>query len=371
MNLKRLQLHNFKNFAEVDIQLHPKINFFVGDNGVGKTNLMDAIHYLSFCKSFYNNNDQLNILHNCNFFAIHGHYDDVCGQENVQVSCVLKQDVRKVFKLNKKEYGRMSEHIGLIPLVMVSPYDVDLINQGSEHRRKYFDGVVSQFDRLYLEDLINYNRVLQQRNVLLKTMVEQHRFEMQAIQIWDIQMIEIGQRIHERRKSFLEHLKPVLQEFYDFLTDNKETIDIEYVSQINDKNYSDVLREAFDKDRFAQYSTAGTHKDDYVFKMNSYPVKRFGSQGQQKSFLMALKLAQFSYTCQVKKIKPLLLLDDIFDKLDEKRVAKVIELAGDGKLGQVFISDTHLERIQSLFAQLDLPYKCFRIEENTLTEVNN
>lgn len=371
MNLKRLQLHNFKNFTEADILLHPKINFFVGDNGVGKTNLMDAIHYLSFCKSFYNNNDQLNILHDCDFFAIHGHYDDISGQDSVPVSCVLKQNVRKVFKINKKEYGRMADHIGLIPLVMVSPYDVDLINQGSEHRRKYFDGVISQFDRLYLDDLINYNRVLQQRNVLLKTMVEQHRFEMQTIQIWDVQMIELGQRIHERRKAFLEQLKPVLQEFYEFLTNGKEKIDIEYQSQFSGRNYADVLREAFDKDRFAQYSTVGIHKDDYLFKMNSYPVKRFGSQGQQKSFLMALKLAQFSYTFQIKKVKPLLLLDDIFDKLDENRVSKVIELAGDGKLGQVFISDTHLERIQSLFARLDLPYKCFRIEENLVVEINS
>lgn len=369
MNLKRLQLHNFKNFAEADITLHPKINFFVGDNGVGKTNLMDAIHYLSFCKSFYNSNDQLNILHDCDAFAIHGHYDDINGQDNVAVSCVLKRNIRKVFKINKKEYSRMADHIGLIPLVMVSPYDVDLINQGSEHRRKYFDAVVSQFDRLYLDDLINYNRVLQQRNVLLKTMVEQHRFEMQSIQIWDVQMIELGQRIHERRKEFLTLLNPVLQEFYEFLTNGKETIDTEYLSQFTDRNYAEVLSEALDRDRFAQYSTVGIHKDDYLFKMNSYPIKRFGSQGQQKSFLMALKLAQFSYTFQIKKVKPLLLLDDIFDKLDENRVSKVIELAGDGKLGQVFISDTHLERIQSLFARLDLPYKCFRIEDNVVTEI--
>ncbi len=370
MNCKRLQLHNFKNFLEADIQLHPKINFFVGDNGVGKTNLMDAIHYLSFCKSFYNNSDQLNIRHSADFFAIHGFFDDVNVQDNVHVGCILKQNSRKVFKLNKKEYPRMADHIGLIPLVMVSPYDVDLINQGSEHRRRYFDGVVSQFDRLYLEDLINYNKVLQQRNVLLKTMAEQHRFDINSIQIWDMQMIEIGQRIHQRRSAFLENLKPVFQEYYNFLTNGKEEIDIEYQSQINNRDYADVLSEAIEKDRYAQYSTVGIHKDDYVFLMNNYPVKRFGSQGQQKSFLMALKLAQFSYTSQVKNVKPLLLLDDIFDKLDENRVSKIIELAGDGKLGQVFISDTHMDRIEKLFARLNLPYKCFQISDNQIIEVN-
>lgn len=370
MNCKRLQLHHFKNFPEADILLHPKINIFVGDNGVGKTNLLDAIHYLSFCKSFYNNSDQLNIRHGEDFFAIHGFFYDVNVQDNVQVSCVVKPNTRKVFKFNKKEYQRMADHIGLIPLVMVSPYDVDLINQGSEHRRRYFDGVVSQFDRLYLDDLINYNKVLQQRNVLLKTMAEQHRFEMNSIHIWDVQMIELGQRIHERRRSFLESLKPVFQEYYEFLTNGREKIDIEYQSQINERNYADVLSEAIERDRYAQYSTVGIHKDDYVFLMNDYPVKRFGSQGQQKSFLMALKLAQFSYTNQVKNVKPLLLLDDIFDKLDESRVSKVIELAGDGKLGQVFISDTHLERIEKLFAQLDISYKCFKISDNQIFELN-
>lgn len=371
MNCKRIQLHHFKNFPEADIQLHPKINFFVGDNGVGKTNLMDAIHYLSFCKSFYNSSDQLNIRHGSDFFAIHGFFDDVNVQDNVQVSCVVKPNTRKVFKFNKKEYQRMADHIGLIPLVMVSPYDVDLINQGSEHRRRYFDAVVSQFDRLYLDDLMNYNKVLQQRNVLLKTMAEQHRFDMNSIHIWDVQMIELGQRIHERRRSFLAKLKPVFQEYYEFLTNGREKIDIEYQSQMNGRNYADVLSEAIERDRYAQYSTVGVHKDDYVFLMNDYPIKRFGSQGQQKSFLMALKLAQFSYTYQVTKIKPLLLLDDIFDKLDESRVSKVIELAGQGKLGQVFISDTHLDRIEKLFAQLDIAYKCFKISNNQIFELNS
>lgn len=369
MHLKKLQLYNFKNFGEINLELHPKINFFVGNNGVGKTNLMDAIYYLSFCKSFHNSFENNNIKHNEDFFAIHGTYDDINSQDNVLISCSLRSGSRKIFKFNKKEYQRLADHIGLIPLVIISPYDADLINLGSEFRRRYFDSVISQFDKLYLDDLVNYNRVLQQRNVLLKTMFEQHRFDGESLKIWDFQMSELGQRINQRRIKFLGNLKPIFQEYYNFLTNGKEKVEIEYQSQANDKNYFDELVQNHEKDKFAQYSTFGIHKDDYIFKMNDFPIKRYGSQGQQKSFLIALKLAQFSHTYNISKTKPLLLLDDIFDKLDENRVLQIIALAGEGKLGQVFISDTHLDRIESLFAKLELSYSCFDIKNGNIIQL--
>jgi DNA replication and repair protein RecF len=360
MYLKKLALTNFKNYIQADYQFSDKINCFVGNNGVGKTNLLDAIHYLSFCKSYFNPIDSQNIRHQEDFFSING----VCirtDDTTEYIQCIQKRNHRKKFLLNKKEYGRLADHIGHFPLVMISPYDRDLINDGSELRRKYIDSVISQFDKLYLDDLINYHRALFQRNSLLKTFSEKHYFDARELEIWDEQMVRLGTIIHEKRKSFLDRFIPIFRHYFNFISCSGETIDILYQSQLSEGDYSTLLADALTRDRSAQYSTVGIHKDDLDFMISGYPAKRFGSQGQQKSFVIAIKLAQFDYTRSIKGFKPILLLDDVFDKLDDLRVQQLISLVSENNFGQVFITDTSEDRIRKIFDAMEIDHKIFRI----------
>ncbi len=369
MFLERLQLNNFKNYIENDIQFSSKINCFVGNNGVGKTNILDAIYYLSYCKSYFSSTDWQNIRHEQDYFSIHGTYL-INEQENKDlVSCILKKNQRKVFKINKKEYPRLSEHIGLIPLVMVSPYDIDLINEGSEYRRKYIDSVIIQFDKNYLNDIINYNKILTQRNALLKQFYETNRFDKNSLELWDEQMVLLGEKIFEKRKSFINDFINVIRQYFQKISGLNEVISIVYESHLNDNNFYDLLKKVLDNDRNSQYSTVGIHKDDFQFLLNNYPLKKFGSQGQQKTFLVALKLSQFEYTSNIKKINPILLLDDIFDKLDDNRVSFLIKLVGDNKFGQVFITDTQSDRIKRIFENYQIEHSIFQISETQLNKV--
>ena len=343
MYLQKLTLNNFKNYTEASLDFSEKINCFVGDNGEGKTNLLDAIHYLSFCKSYFNNIDTQNILYDAPYFSILGTYQRN-GDESDAVQCVQKRSQRKIFKINKKEYERLSEHIGLIPLVMISPFDSNMIYEGSDERRKYIDGVISQFDKYYLQDLINYNKALEQRNKLLKQFADNRHFEISALEIWDEQLIKYGIGIYSKRNEFIEQLIPIFSENYSNITGDKESVELTYDSQLKDKDFRELMSEALNKDKLMQYTTAGIHKDDISFMIEGKPLKKFGSQGQQKSFLIALKLAQFVYTKKMKGYKPILLFDDLFDKLDDSRVGKLISLVSSNFFGQIFITETHKDR---------------------------
>ncbi len=362
MFLQKLSVSNFKNYKETNLQFTDKINCFIGDNGAGKTNLLDAIHYLSFCKSYFNPVDTQNIRHKESFFSIHGTYLKNGDTPDV-LSCIQKTDQRKIFRINQKEYDRLADHIGLFPLVMVSPYDRDLINEGSEIRRKYLDGVISQFDKNYLDDLINYNKALAQRNALLKRFADTNSFSSSMLDIWDRQLSSYGQRIHEKRTGFLKEFVPIFQKYFDFISEGKETVSINYTSQLFTRSLDELLAVSVDKDRVARFTTQGIHKDDLEFSISGYPLKKFGSQGQQKSFVIAIKLAQFDYTRDIKGYKPVLLFDDIFDKLDQNRVHQIIRLVSENSFGQVFISDTQRSRIESLFDEVRIDHRIFLITD--------
>jgi len=363
--LKKLQLINFKNYIHSEIEFSGKINCFVGNNGVGKTNLLDAIYYLSFTKSYFNSIDTQNIRHGEEFFAIHGTFQRNGGLPE-QVSCIQKLGAKKQFKLNQKEYDRMSDHIGTFPCVMVSPYDRDLINEGSEVRRKFIDAVISQFDKVYLDDLIRYNRLLEQRNSLLKRFADSQVVDRSMLLLLDEQMSAPANNIFEKRQRFLEGFLPIFSHYFEFISGGQEKVDIRYDSRLLEGNYLNLAGEALERDLSARYSTCGIHKDELIFNIQGYPVKRFGSQGQQKSFVVALKLAQFDFTRDLVDYKPILLFDDIFDKLDPARVQQIIELVGRDSFGQVFITDTEPERIRRSFNKLEIDHKVFEINAESV-----
>lgn len=367
MFLQKLKLGNFKNYKQAELVFSEKINCFVGNNAAGKTNILDAIYYLSFCKSYFNSMDQQNILHEADFLNIIGVYRN---QENIEdvINCVQKRNAKKVFKLNKKEYDRLADHIGRIPLVMISPYDRDLINEGSEVRRKYIDGVISQFDHFYLKVLIDYNQALAQRNALLKHFAEQRSFDIVSLQIWDEKLVKFGIDLFEKRKEFLNEFNPLFEQYYQYLSGGKEHVEIVYESQLSEMPFRELLEESVEKDRMLRYTSAGIHKDDLVFLVDGYPVKKFGSQGQQKSFVVAIKLAQFEYTRKKKGFKPILLFDDIFDKLDDERVQQIVKLVSENNFGQVFITDTQRKRIENIFNTIEIEHKIFSVKTGQVSE---
>jgi DNA replication and repair protein RecF len=370
MFLKKLKLTNFKNYNEAEFGFSSKINCFIGNNGAGKTNILDAIYYLSFCKSYFNSVDSQNISHDTPFFAIHGSYNKNNNGGDT-ISCIQKRNHKKQFKLNDKEYNRLSDHIGLYPLVMISPYDRDLINEGSEIRRKFIDSVISQFNKLYLDDLINYNKALLQRNILLKKFAEKKFFDQSSLEIWDEQLIKLGEKIYKTRSAFLKEFKPLFQYYFDFISNGKEKVEVLYDSQLADNSFEELLAASLEKDRVTRYSNVGIHKDDLALQIDNYPVKRFGSQGQQKSYVVAMKLAQFEYTKNIKGFKPVLLLDDIFDKLDDIRVKQIIHLVSDNSFGQAFITDTQQERVENIFKQVKIDHKIFEIIDGQSNEKLN
>ncbi|HNW89781.1 MAG TPA: DNA replication and repair protein RecF [Bacteroidales bacterium] len=369
MFLQKLTLTNFKNFPELELSFSEKINCFAGNNGVGKTNLLDAIHYLSFCKSYFNVIDTQNIMHGEEFFTIQGVW--VKNHENPDtIFCGQKRNHRKVFKLNKKEYDRLADHIGLFPLVMVSPHDADMIYSGSDERRRFLDSFISQFDHVYLDDLINYNKALFQRNKLLKIFFEDHTFDAEALEIWDNQLISLGTKIHAKRTSFILDFIPYFNHYFELISGKKESVSLVYESQLNDAQLEGLLKSSLSRDRILLYTSCGIHKDDLSFNIEGFPLRKFGSQGQQKSYTIAIKLAQFEYIKNMKGFKPIVLFDDIFDKLDDERVEHIIKLATDNNFGQVFITDTQKERIISTMKKINSPGKVFVISDNNAKEIN-
>jgi DNA replication and repair protein RecF len=369
MHLEKLSLLNFKNYTDLEVKLSPRINCFVGNNGEGKTNLFDSIYYLSFCKSYFNPVDTMNIRHGEEFFMIQGMFTKNGDSENIL--CSMKKNQGKKFKRNEKEYQKLSEHIGLIPLVMVSPADSSLILEGSEERRKYLNGVISQYDKDYLIDLIKYNKILFQRNKLLKDFSARRFFEPDSLEVWDDQLISLGQQIFEKREAFIGQLLPIFQHYYDFISEGHEKVELIYDSQLIGSDFSAALREAMEKDRALQYTSVGVHKDDLKLELSGYPIKKQGSQGQQKTFLLALKMAQYDFLKEVSNVKPLILLDDVFDKLDKNRVTQVIKLVSKDNFGQIFITDTNEQHLADILARIPVEHRVFRVKQGELTKLEN
>ncbi|WP_010182172.1 DNA replication/repair protein RecF [Aquimarina agarilytica] len=359
MNLKALSLVNYKNIESKHLEFDPKINCFVGKNGVGKTNILDAIYHLSFGKSYFNPITSQNIRHSTDFFMVEGLYHRDHREEKVVVS--VKKGQKKIIKRNGKNYDKLSDHIGFLPLVIISPADNDLIIEGSTTRRKFMDGVLSQTDSNYLSLLLNYNKTLAQRNALLKYFAANHTFDNANLSIYNEQLHQLGTEIYNKRKSFINSFIPIFKERYQHIAANKEQINLTYQSKIHDTTILNLLTQNLPKDRVLQHTSVGIHKDDLDFSIEGYPIKKFGSQGQQKSFLIALKLAQFDFILQQSDDTPILLLDDIFDKLDESRVEQLMKLVDDNHFGQLFVSDTHTERTEAIVKKISQSYKIFEL----------
>ena len=359
MFIKNLKLFNFKNHSEKSFDFSPEINCFVGNNGAGKTNFLDALHYLSMAKSFLGNLDAQNILHESDFFAIEA---EIQGDEkNDIIKVQLPKEGKKIIKKNDKTYERIADHIGFLPSVMISPYDSNLISDGSESRRKFLDAMISQTDSDYLFALIQYQKTLQQRNALLKYFAKNRTFDLDSLEIYNDPLNKFGTQIFEKRQRFVASILPTIQHFYEIISKGNEKVTVIYESNLNEQNFEEILSENLEKDRVLTYTSRGIHKDDLRFEMNGNLIKKFGSQGQQKSFLIALKLAQIKRIKDITNKNPILLLDDIFDKLDDNRVSQLIELVNQQNFGQIFITDTHRERTESVVKRINEESKIFQI----------
>ncbi len=364
MKLQHLSIVNYKNIHSGEFDFSQKINCFVGDNGMGKTNVLDAIYYLSFCKSPTNPVDAQVINYDEDFFVLQGLYDCAGKEENIY--CGMKRKQKKQFKRNKNSYSRYSEHIGLLPLVMISPGDIDLIQSGGEIRRCFLDTVISQYDKTYLQMLIRYNNALQNRNKLLKeALTDELMFD-----IYEEELAEYGAYIYAKRSEFVQDLMPIFQKYYSFISEEKEQVQMEYSSHLQSgESLKNLLQETRDRDKIIGFTTRGIHRDDIEMQLNSYPLKRTGSQGQIKTYLIALKLAQFELLKKVNQKTPLLLLDDIFAKLDANRVKQIIKLVSSDAFGQIFITDTNREHVDEMLKSINQEYKLFSVKNGEIIEV--
>lgn len=361
MFLKKLSVVNYKNIPSKDFLFEASINCFVGDNGVGKTNLLDAIYHLGMGKSYFNPSAVQNIRHGEEFYVIEGFFDR--NEREEQIFCSIKKGQKKVIKCNGKAYDKIADHVGKYPMVIISPADQDLILDGSEVRRKFLDSVISQTDASYLDALMRYNRVLLQRNTILKNFTDNQSFDLQTLSIYDAQLAELGQHIYEKRKQFMTVFLPAFEYQYQYISEQKESVSLTYESALHQTDLATLLKQNLNRDKVLQYTSSGIHKDDLLFEIEGFPMKKYGSQGQQKSFLIALKLSQFEVIKKQLKVVPIFLLDDIFDKLDDNRVAKLVSLVTQKHFGQLFITDTHYERTENVVKQTFLPYKMFKIKE--------
>ena len=357
--LKKISIINYKNILDKEYELDPKINCFVGNNGVGKTNILDAVYHLSMGKSYFNvKNDQL-INRGKDYMLVDGVFE--LNNKNESIVFSLKIGEKKVLKRNGKPYKKFSNHIGLIPVVLISPYDNDLINEGSSERRKFIDSIISQNDKEYLINLIAYTRVIQNRNKLLKQYNRSVDFDLDTIKVYDDQIYKLSEPIFKARDKFIKEFTPLVLEKYKHISDDKEKISIEYKSDLINNHVENLIKDSFQKDVILQYTSVGLHKDDFVFNIDENRIKRFGSQGQQKSFLIALKLAQFDYLKNETGNSPILLMDDVFDKLDLMRVKRIVEIVNSTNFGQLFLSDTDKERIEKVLSSLNLSSKIFEV----------
>lgn len=365
MILKRISILNYKNLEQVELSFSPKLNCFFGQNGMGKTNLLDAVYFLSFCKSAGNPIDSQNICHDADFFVIQGFYEAADGTPE-EIYCGMKRRQKKQFKRNKKEYTRLSDHIGFLPLVMVSPADSELIAGGSDERRRFMDVVISQYDKEYLDALIRYNKALVQRNTLLKS---EQPVEEELFLVWEEMMAQAGEVVFRKREAFIREFIPIFQSFYSFISQDREKVGLSYDSHARDASLLEVLKESRARDQIMGYSLRGVHKDELNMLLGDFPIKREGSQGQNKTYLVALKLAQFDFLKRTGTTVPLLLLDDIFDKLDASRVEQIIKLVAGDSFGQIFITDTNREHLDRILHKVGSDYKMFCVEQGTVAEM--
>lgn len=360
MYLKSLNLLHYKNITEANYVFDAKINAFVGANGKGKTNLLDAVYHLCFGKSYFNPLSVQNIQHGQEFFVIEGEFEREQREEHVVVS--YKKGQKKVLKRNAKPYERFSEHIGLLPCVLISPADQDLISEGSDVRRAFMDSIISQLNTTYLQQLIQYQKLISQRNALLKYFAANRTFDASTLEVFDLQLIELTEPIFASRQRFMEDFTPIFHKYYNLISQSNDQVEVRYDSQLHTSTMPELFEQFLSKDRVLQYTSVGVHKDDLRFEIQGHPIKKFGSQGQQKTFLIALKLAQFEFIRQVSGNKPILLFDDIFDKLDANRVQQIVTMVNNDVFGQIFISDTHAQRSLEIMEQTAQSYKLFTIE---------
>ena len=356
MRLKKLLLINFKNLPQAEVTLSDGINCFVGDNGAGKTNILDAVYYLSMSKSAFTMTDGQSVHHGEEFFVAEGSYMSDGGAMEM-VNCSFSRKGGKVLKRNGKEYERIADHVGGFPVVISSPRDTELITDAAEERRRYLNGFISQLDRGYLASIMRYNTVLAERNRFLKGSSDE-----MMLQIYDMQLAEHGTRVYERRKEIIERMQPMVEEYYRVLADDREQVEMTYRSELAEMPMADVLLRSRERDIFNQFTTAGVHRDDIIFRIGGYPLRKYGSQGQQKSFLIALKLAQYRLLAEATGEKPILLLDDLFDKLDMGRVEKLLTLVGGEDFGQILITDCNKVRLETTLERAGKEYALFMVE---------
>ncbi|MBC8154571.1 MAG: DNA replication/repair protein RecF [Bacteroidetes bacterium] len=371
MHLEKLSLTNFKNYEDGSFTFGQQVNVIVGRNGSGKTNLLDAIYFLSLSKSAFHNQDALSVTHDADYFIIDGMFSK--DDRTTQVTISLQRGQRKTVLADKKPYDRISDHIGRFPVVLMAPNDTDLVREHSEERRHFFDGVLSQLDPDYLRDYLAYQQVLKQRNSLLKLFAERNMLDEELLETYNEPLLVLASRIYARRKRFVGEFLPVVRHFYAYLSEARESVDIVYESEVSSDEFAKEFRRNRSRDIQLQRTTMGVHKDDYIFEIGGRNVgapdagavalKKFGSQGQQKTFVVALKLAQFDQLQAEKNGKPILLLDDIFDKLDDQRIGKLIQLMDDGMFGQLFITDARPERTEELLQHVKASVVFFRVGE--------
>lgn len=361
MHIESLSILNYKNIAEAQLTFSPQINCLIGDNGMGKTNILDALYFLSFCKSYTNSIDSQNIKHDADFFMLNGKYN--VNDKLEELYCGMKRKQKKQFKRNKKEYERLADHIGLLPLVFVSPDDLYLISEGSEERRKFVDGVISQCNKSYLQHLLNYNNALRQRNALLKS---EHKVDDALFEIWEEQMASYGSYIHQQRREFLNEFTPIFQDIYHQISGGHEAISLIYQSQHDKGDLFERMKQTRSRDLALGYSTQGIHKDELEMLLDGFAIKRVGSQGQNKTYLVSLKLAQHFFLQRAHNFPPILLLDDIFDKLDSKRVERIVQLVSGENFGQIFITDTNREHLDTILSRLNSNIKIFSVSNGNL-----
>ncbi|MBO7139781.1 MAG: DNA replication and repair protein RecF [Prevotella sp.] len=364
MILNHLSILNYKNIAEASLDFSPNINCFIGQNGAGKTNVLDAIYFLSFCHSAHTTQDSVVIRHDEEFMVLEGDYAD---RDSLHIYCGMKRGMKKHFKRDKKEYKRLSEHIGLIPIVNVSPGDTQLIEGVSEERRRLMDVVIAQMDRTYIATLNRYNKALQQRNAMLRQ--EDVVPDPDLLGLWEEQMAAEGEIIYKKRQEFITHLMPHFEQIYARISGSREQVSLSYVSHCQRGPLLDIIRRDRHKDIAVGYSLHGIHRDDLEMLLDGHPMRREGSQGQMKTYVVALKLAQFDYLSRNgSSTTPLLLLDDIFDKLDASRVEEIISLVSGEQFGQIFITDTNRDHLDQILRHGDFNYRLFHVVDGQITQ---
>jgi len=363
MRLDFIRLTNFKNYIEAEVAFKSPLVCLVGENGSGKTNLLDAIYYMGLTKSAFSGSDLQNISHGQEYFSIKGVWE-VNGKEKV-VICSFKKGEKKKFQVDDTEYGKFSEHLGAFPVVLICPDDTDLIRDFADRRRKFIDTIICQIDQHYIEALTTYNHLLKQRNAYLKS-IRNGTPDFGLISSFDDQLYPQAKKIHHFRKSFLQKLSPFLKRFYHTISKGKEAVSISYKSDLESTNYFEEFQENQQRDLIMGRTEMGIHRDDFILKLDGYPIKKYGSQGQQKSFIISLKMAEFEILKENLKVTPILLLDDIFDKLDDSRINNLVTLVQAEEFGQIFLTDSRKSRIEPVLKGFSVEPAIYQIMENKI-----